>query len=251
MSRHWHLAIESSGLGGSVALFRHDEQYEGELPNQIVLPADQGSVRTLAPAIEKLLQAAECLPADLSSLSVTAGPGSFTGLRVGLTTAKLLAWTAHIPVVPVDTLEAIALRFVTDHPAHSPNLPSSYGLVTAINAFRRQVFTSSWQVRSGQLECLRPAQVMDVDQWLADPWQVPGAPEQPVWVSGSALAVYPGLDLGRYQLGHTDLWQPLAQQVGMLGLRGLATGTAVTAQELAPNYIRASAAEEKRSDKKL
>ena len=111
MSLSWHLAIESSGLGGSVALFEYDGNFHGQLHSQLILPNSMGSVRTLAPAIEQLLREAQLLVKQLGSLSVTNGPGSFTGLRVGLATAKMFAWTQRIPVVPVDTLEAIANRF--------------------------------------------------------------------------------------------------------------------------------------------
>ncbi len=254
MSSLWHLAIESSGLGGSAALFRYhdspDGPADGEFCAQVILPANQGSVRSLAPAIEKLLRDAQIKPAQLSSLSVTQGPGSFTGLRVGLATAKMLAWVHKIPVVPVDTLAAIALRFTESANQVGTELPGEYRLVTAINAFRKQVFTSCWQVDAGQATCVAPAAVVNADKWLADPWQatmndIEAANRSlPLWISGAAIQSYPGLDIARCQIADSSLWQPLAEQVGRLGLIGLAQGQAVTADELAPNYIRSSAAEE-------
>lgn len=277
MPTSWHLAIESSGLGGSVALFQYGTGQQGacqkgtvqegigpqgELHSQQVLPCQQGSVRTLAPAIDSLLRDAQVLPRQLSSLSVTCGPGSFTGLRVGLATAKMLAWTLNIPVVPVDTLEAIASRFAQSNSFAQLNsvepgkLPSRYRLVTAMNAFRKQVFTSSWIVAGAgpdedvslRLECLQPSIVVDAAKWLVDPWQVQASDDSrddlPIWISGGAIGTYPGLDTMRCNLADASLWQPLAEQVGRLGLTGLATGRAVTAHELVPNYIRSSAAEE-------
>ncbi len=243
MSASWHLAIESSGLGGSVALFWYDESYQGQLHAQIVLPADRGSVRTLAPAIDQLLRTAQLTASQLSSLSVTSGPGSFTGLRVGLTTAKMLAWTAKLPVVPVDTLAAIAGRF--ERSFHRPIGPEPVYLVSAINAFRRQVFTSSWKLTSAGSHCELPSTVVDADAWLANPWQGSTSEEdRSIWISGGALGTYTGIDSTRFQLADSGLWQPLAEHVGMLGLAGLAAGRAVSAHQLAPNYIRASAAEE-------
>lgn len=281
MPTSWHLAIESSGLGGSVALFQYGTGQQGacqkgtvqeglgpqgELHSQQVLPCQQGSVRNLAPAIDSLLRDAQVLPRQLSSLSVTCGPGSFTGLRVGLATAKMLAWTLNIPVVPVDTLEAIASRFAQSNSIAQLNsvelnsvepgkLPSRYRLVTAMNAFRKQVFTSSWIVAnstqnadSPRLECAHRSTVVDADKWLADPWQVAASDrscdDAPLWISGGAIGTYAGLDTMRCNLADASLWQPLAEQVGRLGLKGLATGRAVTAHELVPNYIRSSAAEE-------
>lgn len=245
MSTFWHLAIEASGLGGSVALFQYDDHYKGELHSQCVLPPNRGSVQTLAPAIDQLLRDAQFRVSQLASLSVTCGPGSFTGLRVGLATAKLLAWTAHIPVVPVDTLEAIALRFARSAGCRAHSLPDQYRLVTAINAFRKQVFTSSWRIRAIDLQCQLPSTVVDASKWLADPWQCEdGETDTPLWISGGAIGSYAGLNLQHCHLADTELWQPLAEQVGRLGLAGLANGRAVTAEQLAPNYIRSSAAEE-------
>lgn len=245
----WHLAIESSGLGGSAALFRYDRLGRGVLHTQHLLPGDRGSVQTLAPAIQQSLREAQIAPNRLNSLSVTAGPGSFTGLRVGLATAKILAWTLNIPAVPVDTLEAIACRFIQGSTEHRPDLPSEFRLVTAINAFRRQVFTSSWTVIRSEadlrLECCLPSQVIDAQKWLADPWQLESSTsETPLFVTGGAIASYPGLENSAVILAHSQLWQPLAEQVGLLGLKALAEGRAVTADQLIPNYIRSSAAEE-------
>ena len=245
MSTFWHLAIESSGLGGSVALLHYDGRYQGGLHCQAVLPANRGSVQTLAPTIDQLLRDAQVKPAELASLSVTSGPGSFTGLRVGLATAKLLAWTAHVPVVPVDTLEAIALRFAQSTASHPGLMPDQYRLVTAINAFRKQVFTSSWRISSSDLQCQCPSSVVDADKWLADPWQSEQSEtDTPLWISGGAIGSYAGLNPAHGCLADADLWQPLAEQVGCLGLTGLANGRAVSAEQLMPNYIRSSAAEE-------
>lgn len=258
MSHNWHLAIESSGLGGSVALFHYNDQYQGELHNQSILPANQGSVRTLAPAIDQLLRDAQIRTHQLTSLSVTIGPGSFTGLRVGLTTSKVLGWSANIPIVPVDTLEAIAWRCVETHPGlgtsamDHPARDVRWPLVTAINAFRRQVFTSSWLVTTSpvssqpRVQCALSSRVVDLAEWINNPWQLEPREQVagPLWISGGALSLAPDLSPTDYRLAPTELWQPLAEQVGQLGLKGLGEGRAVSAVQLQPNYIRSSAAEE-------
>src|SRR5205823_7265962 len=64
--------------------------------------------RLLLPAIDQLLALLELCPADLEGIAVSLGPGSFTGLRVGVTTAKTMAWALSLPVVGVATLEAVA-----------------------------------------------------------------------------------------------------------------------------------------------
>ncbi|RMF42321.1 MAG: tRNA (adenosine(37)-N6)-threonylcarbamoyltransferase complex dimerization subunit type 1 TsaB [Planctomycetota bacterium] len=92
------LAIECSGLGGEVAVCDR-----AMVLRQMRLPEGVGTVQTLAPAIADLL--ADQQP---EFIGLTAGPGSFTGLRVGLATAKLLAYAWGCPLAAVDTLEVIA-----------------------------------------------------------------------------------------------------------------------------------------------
>jgi tRNA threonylcarbamoyladenosine biosynthesis protein TsaB len=253
MSAIWHLAIECSSVGGSVALFQlNDGHATLRLHRQTILPSDQGSVRTLAPAIDELLNAAGLRPDDLKNLSVTVGPGSFTGLRVGLATAKMLAMACRKEIVPVDTLAAIAARFVSDHAA----LPSGpFRLVTAMNAFRKQVFTASWLIDRGHMQLSRPACVVDAHRWQSDPWGGPAAngshqgsaEELEVWITGSALASYAHPTANqRCHIAPAEIWQPLAEQVGQLGWQGYLQGKQLSAKDLTPNYIRASAAEEKK-----
>src|SRR5690242_6997614 len=102
------LALETSDLGGSIALFD-----DGELLKYAALEPPQRSARWLAPAIDGALREAGREPREIGLVAVTTGPGSFTGLRVGVTTAKTLAYAVGCPVVGVNTLEAIAKRAAT------------------------------------------------------------------------------------------------------------------------------------------
>lgn len=258
----WHLALECSSVGGSVALLGiAPSAAEPQLHSQNVLPADRGSVCSLSPAIDRLFRDASLTVSDLECLSVTAGPGSFTGLRVGLATAKMLAMACQKPVVPVDTLGAIAQRFLREY---ASQLGRPVRLVTCLNAFRGQVFTASWLLDEAGVTNLRSACVVDAQAWTAHPWgaETPGAPDrrqqsgeekaegeetvEDVWISGPGLSVYRPAASMPYHLAPEPLWQPLAEDVGTLGWQAYGQGKGVSAAELAPNYIRSSAAEEKR-----
>lgn len=256
MSTLWHLALECSSTGGSVALLEiAANSPEPRLRSQIVLPEERGSVCSLSPSIEGILRDASLTVGDLESLSVTAGPGSFTGLRVGLSTAKMLAMACQKVVVPVDTLAAIAARFFREHVR---KLGKPVRLVTPLNAFRKQVFTASWFIDSAGILCMRSACVVDAEQWLANPWgaQTSAAPDRApmanspepseLWISGPGLAGYTPSPSALLQVAPQELWQPLAEDVGRLGWQAYRQGQAVSAAELSPNYIRESAAEEKR-----
>ena len=112
------LAIETSGKYGSVAiakaynlLQKTDVPQNADLMNPgvvaIDLPTDRGSAQSLASSIDFLLRSEKLNPNDLGCIAVLSGPGSFTGLRVGIATAKSMAYALSIPTVELDTLDCI------------------------------------------------------------------------------------------------------------------------------------------------
>jgi tRNA threonylcarbamoyladenosine biosynthesis protein TsaB len=119
------LAIETSTLTGSVALLR-DEAVVGEITLSVSV---QHSER-LMPAIDQLLRDAGTKPADIDLYAVATGPGSFTGLRIGIAAAQGLALARGKPVVGVSTLEALALNGI-----FFPGL-----IVPLLDAFRGEVY---------------------------------------------------------------------------------------------------------------
>ncbi|MGN0931286.1 MAG: tRNA (adenosine(37)-N6)-threonylcarbamoyltransferase complex dimerization subunit type 1 TsaB [Thermoguttaceae bacterium] len=97
------LALETTETKGSVALCE-----DGEIKDMRLLRDDQRSAQSLAPAIREILGDNYWLSTDVDVVAVATGPGSFTGLRVGVTTAKMLAWAWETKIVGVDSLDAIA-----------------------------------------------------------------------------------------------------------------------------------------------
>lgn len=234
-----NLAIECSGTAGSVGLF--------DSGNPICysdLDTSFSSVRTLAREIERILHGQN--KPDL--ISVTNGPGSFTGLRVGLTTAKMLAMAWNIPVVPVDTLQAIALRAR----GVLPHAQSTAPILAVINAFRGQVFATAVQFLDARVpQVLSPSCVLDSAAWSTNPLDALACDVKAttVFVSGPGLKQYPlannfngGVHIESLPI---EVWNPTATEVSHLGQIGFDVGLAKNAYTLEPNYIRASAAEEK------
>lgn len=136
------LAIETTGRHGSIALVDTVDQ---DLPNIIdhtVLPpqsrtAQSRTAQSLAPQIKHLLDRTQTRPADLKFVSVAIGPGSFTGLRVGVTTGKTLAYAWQIPLVCVGSLDAIAAETFRVHDRLER-------LTVAIDAYRQQSYVADY-----------------------------------------------------------------------------------------------------------
>ena len=130
------LALETSGKSGSVAVVRHSD---GRLVCDLeMLSPDSGSAKTLAPAIARLMSKNGIEMESLSAVALLTGPGSFTGLRVGVATAKAMAYALRIPTIEIDTLDVIARQCPV----------ASTSIVTVLDAYRGQVFCAEYCVRA-------------------------------------------------------------------------------------------------------
>ena len=110
-ARPYLLAIETSGLYGSVCLGRVNSEDSPEVVGTIELTQSERSARTLAPAIQNLLADHQVETNQLGATAVTSGPGSFTGLRVGITTAKTMAYVLDAKLFGINTLAVISEKF--------------------------------------------------------------------------------------------------------------------------------------------
>lgn len=224
------LALETSGYGGGVALLDGDKPLA-----ELSLGPGRRSAAWLAPAIAQALAAAGRSAAEVRMVAVTAGPGSFTSLRVGVTTAKAFAYAIGAQVVAVNTLEAIAAewRWSTSGAATRPET-----IVSAIDAQRGDVYAARFQARGELLECLSPAAICAADDWLAA--------IEPGWlVTGPALeSLLPHLP-SDVLAAPRERWMPTATTVGRLAAAKYAAGQRDDVWTLAPLYLRRSAAEEK------
>jgi len=120
------LAVDTTTPWGSVALVDGDSTI-----GEIRLRPPAGHSQWLVSGIEALLRHLSLAPSDIEAFAVTTGPGSFTGLRVGLSTVQGLALAANRPCLGVSTLDALALGIA----GHAPVL------VPLMDAFRDEVFT--------------------------------------------------------------------------------------------------------------
>ncbi len=133
------LGIDSSGMVASAAIIA-----DGVLASEFTVNNKQTHSQTLLPMIEKVVDMSGVSLESLDAIAVAAGPGSFTGLRIGASTAKGMGLALKKPIVPVPTLEGLAYRVgVAD------------GLICPMmDARRNQVYTGIYRIADSGLECL-------------------------------------------------------------------------------------------------
>jgi tRNA threonylcarbamoyladenosine biosynthesis protein TsaB len=168
-------------------------------------------------------------PSDVQLVAVAIGPGSFTGLRVGVTTAKTFAYAVGSEVLGINTLEAVAEA-----------APAEISALTAIvDAQRGELATGSF-VRSsdGYFVPLGEQRLIDIERWIAE------LPPCTV-VSGPMLSKIAGRMPKNAILLDPSLWSPRAAQVARLAQHHYAAGRRDDLLKLVPHYSRQSAAEEK------
>ncbi|NLX14548.1 MAG: tRNA (adenosine(37)-N6)-threonylcarbamoyltransferase complex dimerization subunit type 1 TsaB [Phycisphaerales bacterium] len=221
------LALETSGRMGSVAL--------GDGRGWSVSARLSGNMKhtsELLPAVERLLCEQSWATDSLTDIFVSVGPGSFTGLRIGVTAARTLGWSVGSRIVAVPTLAVIAcnaLEFVPT-PAH---------VAVVLDAKRQQVFTAAYALTGGRYRPLFDACLVDPREFLARcprPLAVLG---EGVDYHGEAVAD------SRVDVLPRELWPARAEHVLTVGLELADAGCYTLPGDLLPMYIRRPEAEEK------
>ena len=143
------LALETSAKAVSAAVTE-----DGRLLALGIQETGLTHSRTLMPIVEHILKNTDLTMADMDAVAVAVGPGSFTGIRIGVSAAKGLAFAASIPAVGVSTLAAMAR-----------NVAFADGLVVcAMDARRNQVYNALFEARDGALTRLTPDRAIGLDE---------------------------------------------------------------------------------------
>ncbi len=236
-----HIAIESSARQASVALFLGDVAIA-----QATLAADQPTARTLFDALEHLMAEVREREEALSFVGIGVGPGSFTGLRIGVTAAKTLAYAMGCPVVPVDSLAAIVLRM-------RRHVPNAALWDVAVDAYRGQVFWRREEPSDpfGASEPSVSTRIVNRSEWIESLRQVVEHLGDSRDEGDGGVACLAGDAWGRNVVDEIkgeclscEFWVPNAESVGVLAWQSWNSGTAMDPMHLVPNYLRESAAEE-------
>ncbi len=215
------LAVETSTLAGGVALV------DGErLVAEYLLDVSVTHSERLLAAIDRVLADARWTPRDLEGLAVSIGPGSFTGLRVGVSTVKGLGWALGLPIAAVPTLDAMA---ATVPAAALPVCP-------VLTARRGEVYASLYR-RDG--DGLR----REWDYLALAPEELAARLAEPTLVIGDGAGGVASPHARRLPPPHRA---PSPACVAILGRARLRLGETVAAHALAPFYLRPSQAELRR-----
>ncbi len=223
------LAVESSAGPASCALLRVEKERQTLLSSASVNTRLTHS-QTLMPMVDDMLRNAGLSLSDVNALAVAVGPGSFTGVRIGVAAVKGLAFPENLPCVPVSTLEGMAYRFA--------GLPMTCDIVTAMDARCRQVYTALFSLENGVLTRETPDEAITLDE-LASRL---AARQRPVLVVGDG-AVLCCAELSGLQMAPTGLCDQNAVGVARAAVPLLASGGAVSGDTLLPIYLRLPQAE--------
>jgi tRNA threonylcarbamoyladenosine biosynthesis protein TsaB len=217
------LAIDTSGRNGSIALARGESTEKLEILELLPLAGRMYSAQ-LIPQLKIGLERHQLTKADLDGFAVVAGPGSFTGLRVGLSTVKALADVLNKPIAAVSVLQAAA------------RVTGSYGhVIVAVDAGRQLVFVGDYEINPDLTISSSREVLVPVDDFLSS---VEGS---------SALIASPDrmvLDSARQGgVKINEIAAPQADTIARLGFEQLIAGRGISAEVLEPNYLRPSDAE--------
>ena len=220
------LSIDTATLVSSVAVAT-EAQLLAELTTETRLTHSE----TLLPHIKEVLELAGTVKEELDAVAISIGPGSFTGLRIGLAAAKALCYTLNIPIIAVPTLEAMAARFPVAGVRVYPLLDAQKG-----NVYRA---VYSWQ--NDAPVCLKDIAVLPLETVLAEC----EAENMPVVLTGDIVKKKQAkLTLpANVSIAPPAMIMPRAAETAFLGLKRLALGQTDNVMDLEPVYIRRSEAE--------
>ena len=239
------LALDSSGLVASVAVVEGDA-FGSNLLAEYTVNYKKTHSQTLLPMLDEIVRMTELDLQTIDAIAVAAGPGSFTGLRIGSATAKGLGLALSKPLVAISTLDALAY-----------NLYGTDKLICPLmDARRNQVYTGVYEFCGRELKRLIEPTAVDVKEiseklckmkrdviFLGD-----GVPVYQKWLVEILLAEFSSFG-HQYDFAPAHLNKQRAGAVGTLALRYLQEGKTQTAEEHRPDYLRLSQAERERAEK--
>ena len=235
------LGIESAALTASVAVVS-----DGILTAEYTVTDKKTHSQTLLPMLDEVKRILELNPAEIDAIAISAGPGSFTGLRIGAATAKGLGLALGKPLVAVSTLEALAFNLADSELLLCPVMDARRNQL--YNGLYRRTRTEESEFKAGGCltEVVAPRAV--AAEALIEELNARG---EAVIFLGDGVPVLSGLAASLtvpYSVAAPNNSRARAASVAALGEIYAAAGKTVPAEDFAPEYLRKSQAEREREE---
>lgn len=228
------LALDSSGLTASVAILEDDN-----LLGEYTICYKKTHSQTLLPMLDEVVQMLELNLETVDGIAIAAGPGSFTGLRIGSATAKGLGLALNKPLLSVPTLDALAY-----------NLYGTEGLICPLmDARRNQTYTGVYAWEEGRFRIIQESEAVSIEEVLGTLNQL----GKTVTFLGDGVPVFREMIEKKlvvpYQFAPAHLSKQRAGAVAALGYCYMKEGRSESAAAHRPEYLRLSQAERERKEK--
>lgn len=224
-------AIEVSTRQSSVALL---DLVTGEELSEIALSDGWESSSTLVPALETLLQQKEMTAQDLAAVAVSVGPGSFTGIRVGIATAEGLCLPSNLLAFGIPTLDGLAENLRAGEMQGEA--------LCLVDAQRGECFVGHYMIEKDGFQEMEPPQILGFEQ-------LKNVLKERAWISGPGALKYEKEiheALGTQGMfAFNALHQPKAMSIARIAYRQWQGGFRPTIADLKPLYLRPPAVDEK------
>ena len=234
------LALDSSGLVASVAVVEHDGT-NGNLLAEYTVNYKKTHSQTLLPMLDEIGRMIELDLNSIDAIAVAAGPGSFTGLRIGSATAKGLGLALDKPLVHVPTVDALAYNLYGTDRVICP----------LMDARRNQVYTGIYEFKQEELSVIEPQMAVGIEV-IAEKLRALGrsviflGDGVPVFREELTERLMTGMD---FSFAPAHLNKQRAGAVAALAVSYVQAGRTETAAEHKPDYLRPSQAERERAEK--
>ena len=243
------LVLETTGKYGSAAVLKSNSD---NISNQdffsdainifnVSSSNEMNHLQDIISITDAVLKEAGITKSDLTHIACSVGPGSFTGIRIGVTTARTLAQSLGLPCIAVSSLRALAQR------ASRAAIENSCTLIlSCLNARRNQTYAGLWRLDGGALTELAPEKQYMIEDIL----EIAKQSGQKVFITGDGIDAYQDiiestLDSGSFVLADETLRYQSADSVAEVACDLAAVGNTLTYDKLLPNYMRLAEAEQK------
>lgn len=228
------LALDSSGLVATVAIVTEEAMLA-----EYTVNFKKTHSQTLLPMLDEIVKMVELDLSEVDAIAVAAGPGSFTGLRIGSATAKGLGLALKKPVIAIPTLEGLAYNLYGTDKLICPMM----------DARRNQVYTGAYEFVSSELRAVIPQAALAIEEIL----------DKINELGRDVIFLGDGVDVNKeiikektsvnYEVAPIHLSRQRAGAIGALGIEYYKKDLTETAQQHEPVYLRISQAERERQEK--